>query len=133
MTHELHADRCEEDMDWDELNRNISHAITEWEKPKLVELVKNAMASGYSPLKIVQEALCPKLLAACRAHDSYDLSFSELLLMADTIKAALDVLIPEIKAATEGANERGTVVIGTVEGDIHDFGKELVAAVFQSG
>jgi methanogenic corrinoid protein MtbC1 len=52
--------------------------------------------------------------------------------MADTIKAALDLLIPEIRTLTEATGQKGTVVIGTVEGDIHEFGKELVAAVFQS-
>ena len=133
MMHELNDERNEIDINTDELSRNVSIAIEEWDKPKLVELVQHAMASGLSALAIVQDVLCPKLLAACRSYDAFDLSFSELLLMADTIKAALDLLIPEIKAATEETGQKGTVVIGTVEGDIHDFGKELVAAVFQSG
>ena len=120
-------------MDWDELTEEISKAIDEWEKERLVGLVEEAMGAGHSPMKIVQEALCPKLLHACRALDSFDLSFSELLLMADTIKAALDLLIPEIKAIARDKDYKGTVVIGTVEGDVHDFGKELVAAVFQAG
>ena len=120
-------------MNWDEIKGDIARAIDDWDKETLVQLVEDAMASGHAPIKIVQEALCPRLLDACRAHDSFDLSFSELLLMADTVKGALDLLVPEIKAATKEGDQKGTVVIGTVQGDIHDFGKELVAAVFQSG
>jgi 5-methyltetrahydrofolate--homocysteine methyltransferase len=56
-----------------------------------------------------------------------------LVLLADTIKAALDVLVPKIKMSLNGRKPKGTVVIGTVKGDIHELGKNLVAAVFESG
>jgi methanogenic corrinoid protein MtbC1 len=84
-------------------------------------------------MEIVNDILLPELLSVCKAHHAFHLSFSELLLMADTIQGALDLLVPEIKATIPRDQEKGTIVIGTVEGDIHDFGKNLVAAVFQTG
>lgn len=120
-------------LDKDELCADVRRAIADWDKERLVNLVIWARESGLSPMALVNDILLPELLVACKAHHTFHLSFSELLLMADTIQAALDLLVPEIKAITSPDQGKGTVVIGTVEGDIHDFGKNLVAAVFQSG
>lgn len=119
-------------LDREELRKDLSSAIADWDKERLVNLVVWARESGLSPVEIVNDMLFPELLKACSAHHSFDLSFSELLLMADTIQGALDLLIPEIKAMTPREEAKGVIVIGTVEGDIHDFGKNLVAAVLQS-
>ncbi|MEW6667060.1 MAG: cobalamin-dependent protein [Thermodesulfobacteriota bacterium] len=120
-------------MNRDELCRDIKGAIADWDKERLVNLVIWARESGLPPIEIVSDILLPELLVVCKAHHKFNLSFSELLLMADTIQSALDLLVPEIKAAIREDQGKGTIVIGTVEGDIHDFGKNLVAAVFQSG
>jgi len=77
--------------------------------------------------------LLPVLQRACREIDTHDISFAELLLLADTIKAALDILIPKIKESLSETTVKGKVIIGTVKGDIHELGKNLVAAVFESG
>jgi methanogenic corrinoid protein MtbC1 len=127
-----HTLREEVMLDREELCSEIRGAIADWDKERLVNLVTWARDSGLSPIEIVNDILFPELLIACKAHQTFDLSFSELLLMADTIQGALDILVPEIKAMIPRDQGKGTVVIGTVEGDIHDFGKNLVAAVFQS-
>jgi methanogenic corrinoid protein MtbC1 len=119
-------------LDKEELRGDIRSAIADWDKERLVNLVTWARESGLSPVEIVNDMLFPELLGACSAHHSFDLSFSELLLMADTIQGALDLLVPEIKAMTPQDKAKGVIVIGTVEGDMHDFGKNLVAAVLQS-
>ncbi len=113
--------------------QNISAAIHDWDKERLVTLVLEAKESGFSAIEIVNDILFPQLVTACKAQQTFDLSFSELLLMADTIQGAFDLLIPEIKASATQDRTKGTVVIGTVEGDIHDFGKNLVSALFESG
>lgn len=128
-----HMLRDEVALDRDGLRSDIRAAIADWDKERLASLVTWARDSGLSPIEIVNEILFPELQIACRAHHSFDLSFSELLMMADTIQGALDLLVPEIKATIPRDRVKGTIVIGTVQGDIHDFGKNLVAAVFQSG
>lgn len=120
-------------MDRAGLCRDIDEAVHEWDKERLVDLVLKAKEYGFSSLEIVNDILFPQLLKACKAQRSFDLSFSELLLMSDTIQGGFDLLIPEIKASASQDRTKGTVVIGTVEGDIHDFGKNLVAALFESG
>jgi len=117
----------------EEVSQGARMAIADLDKEALEKLILAALDSGMSPLEIAHEVIFPQMLEACRSHDAFDMSFSELLLTADTIKVAFDLLIPRIKASASKEDAKATVVIGTVEGDIHDFGKELVAAVLQSG
>jgi 5-methyltetrahydrofolate--homocysteine methyltransferase len=117
----------------EEFDQEMGAAVADWDKGKLIFLVNEGLASGIAPFEITNEILLPILQKACREIDAHDISFPELVLLADTIKAALDVLIPKIKTSLDGRRPKGTVVIGTVKGDIHDLGKNLVAAVFESG
>lgn len=112
---------------------SMSDAIKEWDKKKLVDLVLTARNDGLAPIEIVNDILYPELLKACEDQKTFDLMFSELLLLSDTIQGALDILIPEIRGSKTLSRPKGTIVIGTVEGDIHDFGEKLVAAYFYSG
>ena len=117
----------------EELSQRIRNAINDWKKEKLIEMVMMAKKSGFSSLEILNDFLLPELLNACSQHDEFYLTFSELILIADTIQGAFDILIPEIKTLIPRDQAKGVVVIGTVQGDIHDFGKNLVAAILQSG
>ena len=112
---------------------NVNEALSDWDKERLVSLVEEGLAAGFTPFEITGGVLLPVLQKACRGMDTYDISFPELLLLADTIKGALDILIPKIKTSLTGAESKGRIVIGTVKGDIHELGKNLVAAVFHSG
>jgi methanogenic corrinoid protein MtbC1 len=117
----------------EEFFRDVSEAINRWEKERLVEIVGEGLAAGFSPIEIAEDMLLPSLQKACRELDTHDVTFPELLLIAYTIKAALDLLIPRIKGLSPQGQAKGKVVIGTVKGDIHDLGKNLVASVFESG
>jgi 5-methyltetrahydrofolate--homocysteine methyltransferase len=117
----------------EEFDQEIGAAVADWDKEKLVVLVNEGLASGITSFDITNKILLPILQKACREIDARDISFPELVLLADTIKAALDVLVPKIKMSLNGSKPKGTVVIGTVKGDIHELGKNLVAAVFESG
>jgi 5-methyltetrahydrofolate--homocysteine methyltransferase len=113
--------------------QNVNEALVDWDKERLVSLVNEGLETSFTPVEITGEVLLPVLQKACKEIDTYDISFAELLLLADTIKAALDILIPKIKASLTGTESRGRIVIGTVKGDIHELGKNLVAAILQSG
>lgn len=120
-------------MQREEFDQEIGAAVADWDKGKLVFLVKEGLASGITSSEITNEILLPILQKACREIDAHDITFPELVLLADTIKAALDILIPMIKKSLNGRAGKGTVVLGTIKGDIHELGKNLVAAVFESG
>ena len=120
-------------MQREEFDRDIGAAVAEWDKEQLVLLVNRGLEAGITPIEITNEILLPILQKACREIDAHDITFPELVLLADTIKAALDILIPKIRALQTRETTKGGVIIGTVKGDIHELGKNLVAAVFESG
>jgi 5-methyltetrahydrofolate--homocysteine methyltransferase len=83
------------------------------------------LASGVSAREILDEALLPGMEVVGARMRSGECFIPEVLLSARTMQGALDVLKPHLG---EGENASlGTVVIGTVEGDLHDIGKNLVA------
>jgi 5-methyltetrahydrofolate--homocysteine methyltransferase len=120
-------------IDREKFLQDISEAINRWEEDRLIELVSEGLAAGFSPLEIVQDALFPPLKKACRELETHDVTFPELVLIVHTIKPAMALLLPRIRASLLKGQARGKVVIGTVKGDIHDLGKNLVVAVFESG
>ncbi|MGD0650706.1 MAG: corrinoid protein [Verrucomicrobiia bacterium] len=95
------------------------------------ETTEQALATGVEPLKLVQEWMIPAMAEAGRRFECNDYFVPELLLSARAMKASLELLRPRLVAS--GAKSAGSVAIGTVQGDLHDIGKNLVAAMLEGG
>jgi 5-methyltetrahydrofolate--homocysteine methyltransferase len=111
----------------------VESAIKSFNAKKLVDIVTEGLAHGYHPAEILHKTLLPRLQEACEKIRAYDITFAELLLITYTIKPSLDLLIREVRSSCLENQPRGKIVIGTVKGDIHEFGKDVVAAIFESG
>ena len=94
-------------------------------------LTADALASGIGAQEIVDTALIPAMDEAGRLFDQGEFFVPELLVAARAMKAAQALITPLLAAA--GAVSRGKIVIGTVKGDLHDIGKNLVVALLQGG
>jgi len=105
----------------------------DWQKEELIKVVNQGLDSGFSAIQILNEAIVPPLNSLSSKLENYDVSFAVLLLTADTIQAAMNVLIPQIKESLPEDSIKGKVIIGTVKGDIHDLGKSIVKVIFESG
>jgi 5-methyltetrahydrofolate--homocysteine methyltransferase len=90
-----------------------------------------ALANGVDPLKLVQDFMMPAMAEVGRRFECNEYFVPELLLAARAMKAALDPIRPLL--AARGAKPAGRVVMGTVKGDMHDIGKNLVIAMLQGG
>ncbi len=90
-----------------------------------------ALASHVDPLKLVQEYMVPAMGEVGRRFECNEYFVPELLLSARAMKAALELIRPLLTAS--GAQPVGRVAIGTVKGDLHDIGKNLVAAMLEGG
>lgn len=91
---------------------------------------QNLMDSGINAYTIIQEGLIPAMSIVSEKYDNKEYYLPQMLLSADTFYAAFAVLKPHLpKDETTG---KGTVVIGVVEGDIHDIGKNLVKTVIEA-
>ncbi|MCK5567123.1 MAG: B12-binding domain-containing protein, partial [Actinomycetia bacterium] len=88
-------------------------------------LVKEAVADGIAPHDIVNKSLSPAMIEVGDKFGSGELYMPDMLLAAKAMQTAMQDLKPLLKG-DEAILEKGTVVIGTVKGDLHDIGKNLV-------
>ncbi len=120
-------------MDKDEFVQQIDEAISAWDKERLVKIIADGLDSGFGATEIIHETLLPRFDGLFNKLQAWEITFPELLLLADTVQAALNLLIPQVKVSLPRGQVKGRIVIGTVKGDIHDIGKGIVAVVLRSG
>ncbi len=94
-------------------------------------LTEQALRDGYDPLKLVNEFMVPAMDEVGRRFECNEYFVPELLLSARAMKSALELVRPLLSA--RGAEPVARVAIGTVKGDLHDIGKNLVAALLEGG
>jgi len=94
-------------------------------------LTEQALASGMDPKEVVDRYLIPAMDEVGRRFECNDYFVPELLIAARAMKASLELLRPALSA--RGAQPVGRVAIGTVKGDLHDIGKNLVSAMLEGG
>ena len=108
----------------------IAQAIDQGDRDKTVELTQKALDAGDNPQAIIAQGLQAGMAAVGEKFSSGEYFLPDMLMAARAMKAALEVLAPALKET--GIPTIGKVVIGTVEGDMHDIGKNVVAT-FLSG
>jgi 5-methyltetrahydrofolate--homocysteine methyltransferase len=94
-------------------------------------ITEQALANGIDPLTLVNEQMIPAMDEVGRRFESNEYFVPELLVSARAMKVALELIRPLLTA--RGNEPLGRVVIGTVKGDLHDIGKNLVAAMLEGG
>lgn len=109
---------------------SLKAAVIKGEKAKIVQLVQTALDEGKAPLEIVNQALIPGIEQVGELYERKEYFLPQLMLSAETMKEAFSFLKPML--AQEAAAEKGTVVIATVEGDIHDIGKNIVCIMLEN-
>jgi 5-methyltetrahydrofolate--homocysteine methyltransferase len=90
-----------------------------------------ALDDQVDPVRLVNEAMAPAMDEVGRLFERCDYFVPELLLSARAMKSALELIRPLL--VERGAEPAGRVVIGTVKGDLHDIGKNLVASMLEGG
>lgn len=111
----------------------LEKAIMSYDAEKAVEASKKSLAQGLTPLTIVEEGLARGIKKVGEAYQRREAFLVDLVMAAETMKAALSVLEPELLKRGERIQRLGRILIGTVEGDIHDIGKSIVVAVLTAG
>jgi 5-methyltetrahydrofolate--homocysteine methyltransferase len=107
----------------------VKQAVLDGEMEKAAELTKEAIAQGLEASQILDSALTPAMDIVGAEYERGDRYVPEMLISAEAMKSAMVVLKPLLAEA--GVKARGKVVIGTVEGDLHDIGKDLVAMMLE--
>ncbi len=94
-----------------------------------VEATRQALAAGADALDLVNREMVPAMDEVGRRYECEEYFVPELLLAARAMKGSLEILRPLLAAS--GAKPAGRVAIGTVKGDLHDIGKNLVGAMLE--
>jgi 5-methyltetrahydrofolate--homocysteine methyltransferase len=98
---------------------------------KTQALTQQALAEGIDPLKLVNDYMVPAMDEVGRRFEANEYFVPELLISARAMKAALEIIRPLLTA--RGDQPLGRVAIGTVKGDLHDIGKNLVGSLLEGG
>ena len=97
--------------------------------PEVKDLVNAGLEDGLEPEKMLYDALIPSLEEVGARFERGDFFVPEMLIAGKAMAGALEILRPLL--AETGAETIGTVVMGTVKGDVHDIGKNLVNIMFE--
>lgn len=109
--------------------KDIFQAVTDYNNAKVVELVNEEIGKGTDVGTILNEGLIAAMDEVGQLFSEGELFVPEMLRSAQAMKAGLDVLKPHLAgSATASA---GTIIIGTVKGDLHDIGKNLVSMMME--
>jgi 5-methyltetrahydrofolate--homocysteine methyltransferase len=107
----------------------IYKGIVEGQISAVPERVKQALEAGQEAEPILKEALIPAMTEVGRLYEAGEYFVPEMLMAAKAMKAGMEILKPRlVDAAVEPA---GKVLIGTVQGDLHDIGKNLVGMMLE--
>jgi 5-methyltetrahydrofolate--homocysteine methyltransferase len=109
------------------LDSELMNAVIDIRYDEIADLVKLALDAGSDPLDVLGE-LREGLRVVGERYQEGEYFLSQLFLAAETMKNALEVLQPLLASEDQGET-KGTIVIGSIEGDIHDFGKIIVSSL----
>lgn len=117
-------------MDKTELFNEITSALIEMEEEKVSELCKRALESGIPPYETITGALVPGMDEVSRLYEEEEYFLPEVLICSDAFNAGLDVLKPYLEKSEMGKPVK--VIMGVIEGDTHDIGKNLVRILMEA-
>ena len=111
--------------------KQLYESVVSGDAKKTQALTQQALAEGVDPLKLVNDYMVPAMDEVGRRFEANEYFVPELLISARAMKAALEIIRPLLTA--RGDQPLGRVAIGTVKGDLHDIGKNLVGSLLEGG
>jgi len=117
----------------EDLYRDIREAVVAGDRVRAAELARAAVGSGLDLLEVVEKGTVPGIQRVGELWEQGEYFLPELISSAEAMKAAMAVIDPVLARSEARTRTAGIAVIGTIEGDIHDIGKNLVASMLQAG
>ena len=114
-----------------ELLRELHDAVVAFEEDTSARLCNEALALGIDAYDAIMDGLAAGMATVGKLYEEKEYFVPELLLCSDALYAGLEILRPHIRPGV--SHSAGKIIIGVVEGDIHDIGKTLVKTMFEAG
>lgn len=118
-------------MSEEKILKDLQKAVLEYDSAGAVSAAKAAIAEKMDPLKAIEKGLVPSIETIGQKFEKMEIYLPELMLAADAMKSALALLLPLVPKGGKGA--KATVIIGTVQGDVHEIGKNIVSSMMMAG
>ena len=112
------------------LLKEIHDAVVDMDEEKTPELCRAALEAGLDAYTAIMEGLAAGMDSVGKLYEQNEYFVPELLLSSDAMYAGLEVLRPHVKVDEHAS--AGKIIMGVVEGDIHDIGKTLVKTMFEA-
>ena len=111
----------------EELWEQLKEGVIEYEEDDVKEASQAVLDAGYDPLEAIMDGLAAGMEVVGELYEKNEYFVPEVLMCADALYAGLAILRPHVPK-TDGVNAQ--VVIGSIQGDVHDIGKNLVKMMF---
>jgi len=118
-------------MGEDKILKELHNAIMNYDSAAAVSASKAAIAGKVDPLMAIEKGLVPAIETIGDKFEKMEIYLPELMLAAEAMKSSLALLLPLIPKGSKGT--KATVVIGTVQGDVHEIGKNIVSSMMMAG
>ena len=115
-----------------ELFAAMKQSVVDGDEDQAATLARQALAQGLDPLSAINEGFVPGIEYVGEQFGAGEMFLPDLMLAAEAMKAAVGVLEPEMQRRGTQRQMLGKVVLGTVKGDIHEIGKNLVATMLSA-
>ncbi len=116
-------------MSSEQLFEGIKNAIVDLDREECLKLAQEALDAGINPLEVIENGLKKGIQIVGTKYDDGELFIVDLMMAASAMKAAVELLELHISAELKQQARAGKIIIGTVEGDVHDIGKTIVSTL----
>lgn len=113
-----------------EILKELRKALIEYDEDGVAEWSRKVLDEGVDPFEATMYGLAEGMIEVGELYNKKEYFVPELLLCSDALYAGLDILRPAIKASGRTSEAKGSIVLGVVEGDVHDIGKNLIKMMF---
>jgi len=112
----------------EELLEKLKTGVIEYQEDEVREAAQAVLDEGYVPLEAIMDGLAAGMEVVGELYEKQEYFVPEVLMCADALYAGLEILRPHVPEQKGGLNAQ--VVIGSIQGDVHDIGKNLVKMMF---
>lgn len=119
-------------MNNEEFLNAVKKAIVEGNKDEAVQLAQRAIIEKMDLNEVIEKGYIPGIQKVGQLWEEGEYFLPELITSAECMKAVMEIMQPELEKAQINMRSAGKIVIGTVEGDIHDIGKNIVASILSA-
>ncbi len=115
----------------EDMMKQLHDAVVNYDEETCAALCRQVLEENIDPYEAIMKGLAAGMKTVGTLYEANEYFVPELLLCSDALYVGLDILKPHIKIETK-KNRTGKVIMGVVEGDIHDIGKNLLRTMFEA-